>query len=1030
MKSTQRSRGMPSITSNDALGSIYSLKQPGYNQHPALRQRQSQRGSIHQSTSLMFPRADREPGHRPLAEPPMKSGGARPLSLQRGGDQYLLSEVPYRLESCRKRLAAADMELEKCWSVPDIVSQRPASREHFEVGHQAPMSLANPSMVPPHVAPGGLGGEPLQASGMFDKTDSDEEADMFGGNMKDLQKQLVLVEGQLVELEKRFRTTETERQHLKREQASSRVRCEDLVRQLKDADEQVRTLSQDNVDLEDRGSYLSTELGAYESTAETLRTNLGVSEAQAHQFREELDTLGDKHRVATQRIEFLSAQANTLSAQLYTSQGSLDTATTRIDMAKQQRLADHERIGQAEETQAASDVEHEKLVAELQEAAIQLEELDRLGVQHLDATQRIEILSAQVDALSAQLCTSEETVESITAKLERADEQHLVNQDRIEQADKKQVASDLEREELMVQLKQAAVDMEDAVQRVKTESKEALAAQAEEAERFHSKNTVDALNSLRAQFEDELSAEKTAHVSTKAGRDTAEAEAGTATLAVAEHKKEIEAMEARLAAQGQELEAQRQEAASAQDLAQKSADRLDGLTEFQEQQADDTLRQLAELHNALDRQKAETAQAQEAAAAARGDADKASEDAEAARAEAAKACEQAAASAQDAQQAVAAKALADAAAEQAREQAAAAEEKARLAEQAQAAAPPPVDVVEGAAAAPVVDAGVHAPSRPATGAQEGFLRPPTAVEASRPPTAASRPLTAAGTPTGEILVLRPSTAELSRPHTAAAEAAADTWPPKAPTEETSRPPTGTGAAEDAEWPPKAPTEAASRPPTALADAEAEASAAPVPRAQSGPMLTPPRTAATEVHLDDTSDKLGALAAASVGSALVQAAADTKSEEAQGEMGLISSLAAVPELIQVADLESCPEDADECLKFTPAHCQVDVGTKQLRLVLLGPVAPPQKIPLQGICSISQPSGDGFSPYIDIEISPGEPKPQFPGPTRRIRLASADELCASALMAALNAPHRNMPGSSLATPQSSACGGMNTPRPMAG
>lgn len=240
----------------------------------------------------------------------------------------------------------------------------------------------------------------------------------------------------------------------------------------------------------------------------------------------------------------------------------------------------------------------------------------------------------------------------------------------------------------------------------------------------------------------------------------------------------------------------------------------------------------------------------------------------------------------------------------------------------------------------------------------------------------------------------------------------------------------TAAAPDSTWPPQAPLEEAmeaSRPVTSTSQ---------VPKTQGPSMLTPPRTAATQVHLDDTSDKLsdklGALAAASVVSAVVQAEVETQAkvgpipaiDEDVIEMGLMPALAAVPELIHVANIDV--DDAEESLKFIPAHCQVDVGTRQLRLVLLGPVGSPQKIALQSISNISQPQMDGFTPHIDIEIGSGEQKPLLPGPTRKVRLASADELCASALMAALNAPHRNMPGSSLATPQSSACGGFPTPR----
>lgn len=301
--------------------------------------------------------------------------------------------------------------------------------------------------------------------------------------------------------------------------------CQDLSVQLSDLESQL-------IDIERKFR-----------TAETERQELHRGQAASRIRCEEL--VGQLEDADEQTCAFrcIAASAEEREAALRTELGTSHSSTGAL----------RTRLGVSEE-----------------EAQLLREKLDASEAHEKEAADENERLARHADELRAQLGTLEGAVQGTERSLELARQELALERGRAEHTTEQWAASEAECQSLAENLLRVTAGFENARVRDVHEAEEAAAAQVEEAERARSAARLDTLTAQRSHLEEELAAEREAHVSTsRASTAAAVAAADAAAKAAADHRKALEALEA-------ELDAQRQEAASARRQAERwelSADR-------------------------------------------------------------------------------------------------------------------------------------------------------------------------------------------------------------------------------------------------------------------------------------------------------------------------------------------------------------------------------------------------------------------------------------------------------------------------
>jgi hypothetical protein len=378
------------------LESVYRRRQPGFegcNSHPILRKRQQQRSDLHRSASLVLA----PPTQAPAAELP---GIVEATAL--------FNQIPARLESCRQRLLAAEVELER-------VHLQGNSELFAASGTSAPVANADrPS------SSGELASEPPVVSEENADADSDVESwsGPDSGGSGGIPVQLAAVEDRLVALGSKWWNLEQDRTNMVRlrdelstELAASKAREEALIAQL-------QALVHRQHSLETDAKTLRTNLGVSEAQTQVLTKKLGVSEKEAKDLQAQLITAGSRENI-------LHTQVTSLHSQLYASQSDAEDLRHRLGMAKlsKEALADFKR--QVEETHAREVEKKNDHIATLQSTA----------------QNREEVLQSQVTDLQSQLYTSKSEAEDLRHQLGSAELGQEALAERLQSAEQRSAAA-------------------------------------------------------------------------------------------------------------------------------------------------------------------------------------------------------------------------------------------------------------------------------------------------------------------------------------------------------------------------------------------------------------------------------------------------------------------------------------------------------------------------------------------------------------------------------------------------------------
>lgn len=470
---------------NAKLEGIYSQRQPGFSPHPVLKHRLQQHSDLKRSAGLLLsptlPAVSFEQkGSRVAGAEAAADEGALRGNWLRPAPAYL-DDLPPRLEDCRRRLVAADQELERC--------------ERATAGGPKVLGAVN--------------------------YEADDGEDDLSGPLR-------VVEGQLQELTRKW---QKDREAMQAKQAELEAQLREAEGAKKVLTAQVAELgaavARAHEDVDQARGALQTVQGQ----ADDLRASLGVSEAQASKLREEATEWSRKEAV-------LHAQATSLYSRLYQAQADVEHLRTNLEEVQRHRdvlqeaaqetsseLAAFQRQALQKKVAELSIKADEALVAELEleaklEATEAAEASPRQAAFQKQALQKkVSELAVRADdvlQLETKLAAAEAAAEELMARLTARDALSAAvarvaapvpeaavaaAEHRAAAAEAKAKAAEARLAELEARMMQAHVEaaVSSALQRMPSEGGSTVALQASPSERTASAHHHDDASSEDAE---------------------------------------------------------------------------------------------------------------------------------------------------------------------------------------------------------------------------------------------------------------------------------------------------------------------------------------------------------------------------------------------------------------------------------------------------------------------------------------------------------------------------------------------------
>jgi len=336
---------LPHVTSNAKIQGVYSLRQPGFSPHPALRHRQLQRNGLRRSASLVLARSQSpatcgahvlvpsDVDRQLLADWPAELAQHGPLEMLRGWSKAprpaIAEEVNPCIEDCRTRIAAVDRELERFNVVAKVPVLQPLGSSLLSAQAEKPSTSSSFGLGEPAPEP------PL--AGSFSSAEKCEA--ILGDEMQgiddfsseeDLPAQLSVLEHQLLELDSKWQAVDEDRRHAQQQRDELATSLEARVAR--------------EAALESQVAALTTRLEEAEAKAKALSADLGVSEGEAQALRGRLEALERREQV-------LRYQANTLHAKLFVSCSEAEELHDRLGAARRGQEAAAAGLREAEDAQ-------------------------------------------------------------------------------------------------------------------------------------------------------------------------------------------------------------------------------------------------------------------------------------------------------------------------------------------------------------------------------------------------------------------------------------------------------------------------------------------------------------------------------------------------------------------------------------------------------------------------------------------------------------------------------------------------------
>jgi len=300
----------------------------------------------------------------------------------------LFNQIPARLESCRQRLLAAEVELERA-------HQQGNSELFAASGTSASVvkveSSGEPASEPPVISE--------------ENADADSDAEAWNDpNSEGIPPRVAAIEDRLVALGSKWWNLEQDRSNMVRlrdkltaELEDSKAREEALISQLQAMVSRQHSLEAD-------AKTLRTNLGVSEGQAQVFKKKLGVSEKEAKELQAQLETAGSRENI-------LHTQVTSLHSQLYASQSDAEDLRHRLGMAdlSKEAYADFKRSVEGSKDQ------YEYMKSEIEQMN------EHIAALQSTAESREEVLQSQVTDLQSQLYTSMGEAEDLRHQLGSAE---------------------------------------------------------------------------------------------------------------------------------------------------------------------------------------------------------------------------------------------------------------------------------------------------------------------------------------------------------------------------------------------------------------------------------------------------------------------------------------------------------------------------------------------------------------------------------------------------------------------------------
>lgn len=281
--------------------------------------------------------------------------------------------MPSRLEGCRKRIAAAEREL-------DIVSVSSTAEALPEASTKRGSPLPRSSTSGQLWSRGSMGVcEPAPEPSVEASVGPEENIDV--AHSEDLRIQISHLEKQLLGLETKCRDIEGERKELG---VAKQCLVNDLAASV------------------ERESTLMSELKVSRDQERLLHQSLGVSKGEVQQLRSRVEFLESRETI-------MNLQANTLSAELYSYQSRLEDTEEKLQVSTtgHQALVESTSDLQIRENAARGDVE--ALIARLK----------AVGGAHDEAEREAKLAREKLEVTAAELVEAKEVIKSFAAEVEQ-----------------------------------------------------------------------------------------------------------------------------------------------------------------------------------------------------------------------------------------------------------------------------------------------------------------------------------------------------------------------------------------------------------------------------------------------------------------------------------------------------------------------------------------------------------------------------------------------------------------------------------